>query len=230
MLTVKAGQKSIIQFATDVFFCHDDDGVVEISVIRISSDVSAMESVSFVTENDTAMGGLHFEQTSSSILFAPGEYAQKVTIPIMLSPVWQPMLRFTVRLIATRGQRGYNPFSTCKVCVVHRSPFPTAVIEDCAHVISSDGAKALPPAELVASPAQASSSLLKARLVLYWEFARKCYAIAHVANMTRWQLFVDAFDNVVFLTQVSWLELAPVAAWHVHAIVQPYGHPAHAIS
>ena len=118
MMLTRAGAPAIIQFAAAEFFCLDSDGFVEVTVIRIvGSDSATIDSVEFTTQNYTAVAGVHFEQVSDMVLFAPGEWEQKIRIPITLSPVWQPMLRFNIRLILS--EQAYTPFSTCTVCIVH---------------------------------------------------------------------------------------------------------------
>ena len=195
MMVVKArgGQEkhTLVQFASSMFFCNDTDGVVDVSVIRMSN-LDALLSVEYVTQDDTAVASLHYEEAKGSVLFGPGEYEQKFQIRITKASVWQPMLRFSVKLISL----AQSSLLTCKVHIVHKRAFPTEDIGSAMSVLKSAQTDA---SRLVR---ERSSEMLLARVKLFLEFVRKCYAVTHVRAMTPKQLLTDAFSNFVFLLQV----------------------------
>ena len=211
MLVIKSfgqNEETMVQFASSMFFCHDTDGFVDVTVIRMSN-IDAMCSVDFITQDDTAVAGLNYEGTRGSVLFGPGEYEQTLQIPIVQASVWQPMLRFSVKLISQQTSPVQNSLLTCKVHIVHNRAFPTENIGSAISVLKSDHTDASSVTR------ERSPVMLLARVKLYLEFVRKCYAVAHVRAMTPKQLLTDAFSNFVFLLQVRCVPQSN----HAHVIV-----------
>ena len=220
---------SIIQFATNDFFCRDSDGVIEVSVIRIGKDMSLIEQVEYEVQSDSAIAGVHFAGSRGSVLFGPGEYDQKIRVHVMASPVWQPVLQFTIRLDQPDSKAAWElgQFSSCSVSIVHSGPFPTAavVMEPIDDGIDAGRSWTIPLVDQVNSGVEPGdgtkvtkhSSLLRRRLMLYYEFGRKVYAIEHVRAMTPRQLAIDAFDSILYLWQLV------LSVYFVDHVVDPVG-------
>ena len=128
-------KRSIIQFATDEFYCVEEDGMVEVTVVRIASgtDLDFVETVDFVTQSGSAVSGTHFQEAKGSVVFGFGEYSQKVRVVINTSPVWMPTLHFTMKLQSSEGENDdvlRDQFRVCRIWILHPKPFPTAAIEE----------------------------------------------------------------------------------------------------
>ena len=62
----------MVQFSTDVFYCAESDGVIEVDIVRIG-DASNLVSAEYVTESGAAVNGVHFVGSSGSVVFTPNE-------------------------------------------------------------------------------------------------------------------------------------------------------------
>lgn len=225
-------QRSIIQFATDAFYCVEDDGMVEVTVVRIASgnDLDFIESVDYVTQSGSAVSGIHFQEAKGSVIFGLGEYSQKVRVIINPSPVWMPTLHLSMRLQTSDGDDVdmlRDQFRVCRIWILHNKPFPTAAIEELEDATSE---AAVQKNDEVGSGDEEdegrreatvhtggcrggrggggdgsylpSRSLAWARLDLLREFVIKLLAIDLVRTGSIKLVLVDAFANVVFLWQL----------------------------
>lgn len=170
---------SVFQFSTGLYFAEDDEGVVEVDILRIGS-THARAWVEYVTESGSASAGVQFESAKGTVVFNVGEYIKSISVRLHRSEVWQAPLDFAVRLEKSSPDAAINATShldRARVWILHVGRYPTDRID-------------------------AKSS----RIELLREFCRKCLSNDVVRVGTLKTLLVDQLANVVYLWQL-WLSV-----------------------
>lgn len=117
----------IVQFSSCMYFCEMEEGSVTLSVVRLGHQGFASE-VRYVTRESSAKASSAFEETSGTLVFAPGESLCDIQIPLVQRKEWTPTLDFVVELQeegavnAVLGRYGWQ----ARVKVDSGRPFPSA--------------------------------------------------------------------------------------------------------
>lgn len=106
----------VIAFAGDVVFAREDAGVARIVLNRIGGSTGDV-SVSWHTETDTAVAGLHFEPSSGTTVFANGETSRVIEVPVIDNAVYTGDVEFRIVLTNPNGTAISGPTSV-KVVVM----------------------------------------------------------------------------------------------------------------
>lgn len=121
---------SVFQFAMSVYYVEEEAGQVRVDVMRIGS-TNERVWVEYATDSSSAQSDVHFAKTHGVVVFAPGEYINSITVPILTSGVWVPPLDFTLRLEHPSAGAALNVTShldRCRVWILHHGPYPTEKI------------------------------------------------------------------------------------------------------
>lgn len=118
----------IIQFSAFTYFCQEDEGTMQLDVMRIG-DCSDVSEVTFTTKDSSAKQGKHYTNVSCRIVFEEGESQCMVEVPLLESSDWDTTLEFAVELIpgdgglvnALLGRYLYS----ARVKVIDNDKFPT---------------------------------------------------------------------------------------------------------
>lgn len=95
--TADHGALPVVQFSSSVYYCDEDEGRMEIEVMRIG-DLSGSSSVFYRTIDGSAQAGVDFEESSGSIVFTPGQETAVVSVPLIDDDHWDTTLEFWVSL------------------------------------------------------------------------------------------------------------------------------------
>ena len=122
---------AVVQFASPVSFCEENEGYVTLFVDRIG-DQSGLSEVSYTTEDVTAQAGVRYKASTGTIIFAPGETQKEIQVPITNSTVWQSTLEFKVVLLhdglvnAILGRKLWRT----RVKILDQDTFPSSLFKD----------------------------------------------------------------------------------------------------
>ena len=83
----------LVKFSTGEFYCRVSDGYIDVDVVRFG-DTTEMLSAEYATEDLSAAAGVHYVASQGSIVFQPGEYLQRLRVPLLGSTLWRPTLDF----------------------------------------------------------------------------------------------------------------------------------------
>lgn len=125
-------QKPILQFLAPLFICSEDDGIVEISVMRIGI-LDQVSEVHYRTEDASAKAGVEYEATSGTMTFQPDVSVMSFTVPINSRYGWNPTTDF--RIILDDDESLLNAsldhyLRKTRVKVANLDLFPTNVHEE----------------------------------------------------------------------------------------------------
>lgn len=118
----------IIQFSAFTYFCQEDEGTMQLDVMRIGDCLKASE-VTFTTRDSSAKQGKHYTNVTCRIVFEKGESQCMVEVPLLESSDWDTTLEFAVELIPGEGglvnaALGRYLYSA-RVKVIDNDKFPT---------------------------------------------------------------------------------------------------------
>jgi len=125
-------QKPIVQFLAPLFICGEDDGIVEISVMRIGI-LDKISQVNYRTEDASAKAGVEYEATSGTMVFQPDVSVMSFTVKINSRYGWNPTTDFRIILDDDEGLQNAtldHYLSKTRVKVANLDLFPTNVHEE----------------------------------------------------------------------------------------------------
>ena len=95
MVTITNDDPIVSLSVSDVTVLEGNAGSTSASFILSLSDPSTQEvAAAFSTADDTANAGLDYAATSGTIVFAPGQTAKQVVVPVFGDGLYEPTERF----------------------------------------------------------------------------------------------------------------------------------------
>lgn len=157
------------------------DDHAEIDVLRTGS-CESRATVSYATEDDTALSGIKYVKSEGIVVFAPGEVLKTVKINIIDDALYDGNVMFKVLLEqpeeCTLGVR-----REAFVKIVDDDLFPTVRGGEAAHKVGPEGRDAM------------------FRLLV--EYLRRNYHVPGVRMRTGLCMMVDAIENIYFIIKIS---------------------------
>jgi len=86
-----------VQFATQIYFCAEQEKQVLLHVLRIGSSTDR-SVVAYTTKDRTAFAGQQYRSSSGLLVFEPGETRKDIVVEVIDSPSWTATLEFLVQL------------------------------------------------------------------------------------------------------------------------------------
>eukprot|EP00931_Biecheleriopsis_adriatica_P074854 TRINITY_DN48837_c0_g1_i1.p1 TRINITY_DN48837_c0_g1~~TRINITY_DN48837_c0_g1_i1.p1 ORF type:complete len:961 (+),score=149.45 TRINITY_DN48837_c0_g1_i1:71-2953(+) len=120
---VDATPVSLVQFSSSIFYCSEDDGTVEIEVIRLGPKEKAC-TVEYETVDASAKAGLKYRHAQGVLKFNPGEAMKKVFVELINNPRWDATLEFTMHLSGEEGTELGRYLRHCRVRIADTDVFP----------------------------------------------------------------------------------------------------------
>lgn len=116
----------IIQFASTLNFCVEDEPAVAVDVIRLG-DPDVTSEVSWTTQDASAKSGLVYHQRSGRLKFLPGQRLQTITVNLIQNDRWDPDLDFFIKLLPDEMEncKLNRNLSSTRVKIIDDDAFPT---------------------------------------------------------------------------------------------------------
>lgn len=116
-----------IQLAAGAYSVSETSGVARVFVSRTGSATGTV-SVAFNTANGTAIAGVNYANTSGSLVWNPGDTANKfVDVTIVDDQIYQGNLTFTLNLSSSIGASLGAP-SSAAITILENDPVPPTLV------------------------------------------------------------------------------------------------------
>lgn len=92
-------QAPLVQFTAFVYFFYEDEGFIEVDVMRMG-DLSEPSEVAFRTRDGSAISGTSYEAVDTPVYFAKGQDLVTVQVPLICSEDWDTTTELGVELYA----------------------------------------------------------------------------------------------------------------------------------
>jgi ABC-type multidrug transport system fused ATPase/permease subunit len=116
--------EDIVQLSAPMFYVNENDGAVQISIIRLGS-MHGEVSLELHTKDGSAQAGLSYQETKIKVVFAPGEHTQSVDIPILDDGEWKPSSEFFIELTAAKDCQLGLHLHKARVKILDADYFPS---------------------------------------------------------------------------------------------------------
>lgn len=121
--------RDIVQFTQSIFVAMEDDGTLELPIMRIGN-LKGSVSVAWRTVEGSALDGVQFLHSSGVVTIDDGELYASIAIPILNSAAWNPTSEFQVVLEEPKGcSLGYY-LKLARVKVADVTTFPNDDFKD----------------------------------------------------------------------------------------------------
>lgn len=116
---------NIVQFLTHIVYVMEDEGCVNLQVLRLGVDLSLPCSVRYSTRAGSAKAGIKYVHTEGMLEFDHGEYLKAITVPLEEDDRYDATLEFEVLLASPVGAVLDEYLNTCRIVLKDDDAFPT---------------------------------------------------------------------------------------------------------
>lgn len=125
-----AGIGDVVQFASHVVYCTEDQPHVSLHVMRLGSMMGRC-SVSYRMADLTAKDGIRYKaHQEQRLVFEEHEYDKEIRVEVIESDTWAATEEFTVELVAPENCVMGQYLSNCRVKIIDVDPFPSKKYEE----------------------------------------------------------------------------------------------------
>jgi len=121
---LELGGADIVQFSAPMYYAEESEGMMHVDIIRLGS-MQGRIACMLATEDNTATGGLHYENMWEEIVFEDGEHTKTVSIRIDEDDQWDPTVEFKILLTQPKNCVLGLYLYECRVKILNNDPFPT---------------------------------------------------------------------------------------------------------
>mmetsp|Transcript_40679 Transcript_40679/g.73295 ORF Transcript_40679/g.73295 Transcript_40679/m.73295 type:complete len:1003 (-) Transcript_40679:64-3072(-) len=127
--TASGDAEDIVQFASAIFFCAEDEGSVTIQVVRLGEDDNSC-TVGYSTRDVSALAGKKYHHVEGFLTFGHGEFIKELQVQLIENECFEATLEFAMDLHSPHGCVISPNLDTCRVLVADDDAFPTNKFKD----------------------------------------------------------------------------------------------------
>eukprot|EP00434_Breviolum_minutum_P040918 symbB.v1.2.036381.t1/scaffold5123.1/size30641/2 len=189
----------IVQFASAVYYCSEDEGKVSVDVIRLGEEDNFC-SVCYETVDVSALAGVKYVKTEGEVNFDAGEFFKTISIDLICNDAFEATLEFLIQLSNPKG--AVLGTKSCRILIADDDSFPT----NRNHDLLTQGR-----IEDISGSA------------LMLEYFRMAFSDRPLRKAAFWNALTDQYTNITFVWQVfinrvlidSVLTSPPVEAFYI---------------
>jgi len=115
----------VVLFASQSYFCNEDDDVLHLDVLRIG-DCTYRSEVDYFTRDLTAKANVKYVPAAGRLAFAPGQTHYSLTVQLIADDDWAPLQDFEMELVVDGSINACMEFGrTTTVRVIDKDVFPS---------------------------------------------------------------------------------------------------------
>lgn len=183
----------IIQFSSVVYYCTEEEGFVEVEIVRLGNDDNHC-SVQYATQDVSAKAGKKYIPRQGRVEFDAGEFKKSIPIELIGNNAFEATLQFEVVLSDAKGATIGATLRKCNVLIADDDFFPTnkykqAILEGRLRTLSGWG--------------------------LMREYIRMALSDSKIRSAARVCFFADQISNLLYLWNIEMARLV------VDVLLQP---------